>query len=74
MVGNFIFLIQSVTNLEFVFDRNESFSFTVSSLTPKVFVCVHDHKTLGKDKEVAEGEVEACFLSLYNCPCLIHLL
>jgi len=37
---------------------NESFSFTVSSLTPKVFVCVHDHKTLGKDKEVAEGEVE----------------
>jgi len=37
---------------------NESFSFAVSSLTPKVFVCVHDHKTLGKDKEVAEGEVD----------------
>jgi Ca2+-dependent lipid-binding protein len=39
-------------------DWNESFSFAVSSLTPKIFVWVHDHKTLGKDKEVAEAEVE----------------
>jgi len=37
---------------------NESFSFAVSPLTPKVSVRVHDHKTLGKNKEVAEGEVE----------------
>jgi len=37
---------------------HETFSFAVSPLTPKVSVSVYDHKTLGKDKEVAEGEVE----------------
>ena len=35
-------------------------------MTPKVSVSVYDHKTLGKDKEVAEGEVEVIFLFLYD--------
>ena len=42
----------------------------MSSLTPNFFVWVHDHRTLGKDKEVADGEVEECFLSLYLSPLL----
>ncbi|KAF8807280.1 transmembrane protein [Phlegmacium glaucopus] len=37
---------------------NDSFSFTVSSLTSMVYVWIYDHKTLAKDKEIAEGEVE----------------
>lgn len=63
MVGNLVSFIQFVTDLRL--HRNESFSFAVSSLTPKVFVWVHEHKTLGKDKEVAEGEVEECFSFVY---------
>lgn len=38
--------------------RNETFKFTASSQTSKVYIWLHDHKTLGKDKEIAEGEVE----------------
>ncbi|KAF8168240.1 C2 domain-containing protein [Crassisporium funariophilum] len=37
---------------------NESFIFAASALTPKMYVWIHDHKTLGKDKEVGEGEVD----------------
>ncbi|KAJ3513052.1 hypothetical protein NLJ89_g3156 [Agrocybe chaxingu] len=37
---------------------NESFLFAASTLTPKLFFWIHDHKTLGKDKELAEGEVD----------------
>jgi len=37
---------------------NESFVFAASSLTPKLFFWIHDHKTLGKDKELGEGEVD----------------
>jgi len=27
-------------------------------LTPKIFLWIHDHKTLGKDKELGEAEVD----------------
>lgn len=37
---------------------NESFVFAVSTLMPKLFIWVHDHKTIGKDKEIGEGDVE----------------
>ncbi|CAA7258740.1 unnamed protein product [Cyclocybe aegerita] len=37
---------------------NESFLFAASTLTPKLYFWIHDHKTLGKDKELAEGEVD----------------
>ncbi|KAF7339989.1 hypothetical protein MVEN_01916600 [Mycena venus] len=37
---------------------NETFNFAASSLTPKLYVWIHDHKTLGKDKLLAEGEID----------------
>ncbi|KAF8971456.1 C2 domain-containing protein [Flammula alnicola] len=37
---------------------NESFTCAASVFTPKCFVWIHDHKTLGKDKEIGEGEVD----------------
>jgi Ca2+-dependent lipid-binding protein len=37
---------------------NESFVFAASALTPKMFVWIHDPKTIGKDKEMGEGEVD----------------
>ncbi|KAJ7785918.1 C2 domain-containing protein [Mycena metata] len=37
---------------------NESFNFAAGPLTPKLFVWVHDHKTLGKDKLLGEGEID----------------
>ncbi|KAJ7169501.1 C2 domain-containing protein [Mycena filopes] len=37
---------------------NESFHFAAGALTPKLFVWVHDHKTLGKDKLLGEGEID----------------
>jgi len=37
---------------------HESFKFTASSQTPKIFAWVYDHKTLGKDKEIASGELD----------------
>lgn len=37
---------------------NESFFFPASSTTSKLYVWVYDHKTLGKDKVLGEGEVE----------------
>jgi Ca2+-dependent lipid-binding protein len=37
---------------------NESFVFAASPLTQKIYVWVHDHKTLGKDKTIGEGEVD----------------
>jgi hypothetical protein len=44
--------------------RNESFKFTAGPMTPKIYVWVHDHKTLGKDKDLAEGEVDVSIRSL----------
>ncbi|KAF5384758.1 hypothetical protein D9757_006278 [Collybiopsis confluens] len=39
-------------------DWNESFTFAASSLTPKMYVWIYDHKTLGKDKLLSEAEVD----------------
>lgn len=39
-------------------DRNESFIFAASARTPRMHVWIYDHKTLGKDKLIAEGEVD----------------
>lgn len=38
--------------------RNESFVFAAGALTPKLFAWIHDHKTLGKDKELGAGEID----------------
>ncbi|KAI6045089.1 tricalbin [Pisolithus marmoratus] len=37
---------------------NETFVFPASPSTSKLYVCVYDHKTLGRDKVLGEGEVE----------------
>lgn len=37
---------------------NESFVFTAGPATEKLYVWVHDHKTLGRDKLLGEGEVD----------------
>ncbi|KAG6910551.1 hypothetical protein DXG01_009501 [Tephrocybe rancida] len=37
---------------------NESFTFGAGPHTPKLFVWIHDHKTIGKDKDLGEGEVD----------------
>ncbi|KAL5495683.1 TCB2 [Sanghuangporus weigelae] len=37
---------------------NESFSFPAGPSTPKLYVKVYDHKTLGKDKALGEAEVD----------------
>lgn len=39
-------------------DRNESFIFAANARTPRMHVWIYDHKTLGKDKLIAEGEVD----------------
>jgi len=47
-----------------LFHRNEPFLFSASPLTPKLHVWIHDHKTLGKDKEIGEGDVDVRFYCL----------
>ncbi|KAG5220503.1 transmembrane protein [Salix suchowensis] len=37
---------------------NESFIFTAGQFTPKLFAWIHDHKTIGKDKLLGDGEVD----------------
>ncbi|KAK2462016.1 hypothetical protein APHAL10511_006479 [Amanita phalloides] len=37
---------------------NESFTFTAGPLTPKLRAWLHEHKTLGKDKDLGDAEVE----------------
>ncbi|KAF7320046.1 hypothetical protein MKEN_00788800 [Mycena kentingensis (nom. inval.)] len=37
---------------------NESFTFTAGSFTPRLYVWIHDHKTLGKDKLLGEAEID----------------
>jgi len=37
---------------------NESFSFPAGAMTPKLLVWVYDHKTIGKDKVLGEGEID----------------
>jgi len=36
----------------------ETFEFPAGALTPKLFAWIHDHKTLGRDKELGDGEVD----------------
>ena len=39
--------------------RNESFAFSAAPGTqPKMFIWVFDHKTLGKDKQLGQAEVD----------------
>ncbi len=38
--------------------RNETLVFPVTVATSKIYVWIYDHKTLGKDKELASGEVD----------------
>lgn len=38
--------------------RNESFTFSAGALTPKIFVWVYDHKTIGKDKLLGQAEID----------------
>jgi C2 domain len=42
--------------------RNETFEFYVVPSTPKIYVSIFDHKTLGKDKSLGEAEVDVCNL------------
>jgi len=37
---------------------NESFTFTAGPMTAKLFVWIYDHKTLGKDKMLGQGEID----------------
>ncbi|KAJ7693677.1 C2 domain-containing protein [Mycena rosella] len=37
---------------------NESFTFAAGTFTPKLYIWIHDHKTLGKDKLLGEGEID----------------
>jgi hypothetical protein len=37
---------------------SEAFNFTAGALTPKAYFYVHEHKTLGKDKQLGDGEIE----------------
>ncbi|KAF9023422.1 tricalbin [Hymenopellis radicata] len=37
---------------------NESFTFAAGPYTPKLFLWIHDHKTLGKDKLLGDGEID----------------
>jgi hypothetical protein len=44
--------------------RNETFTYTASAATTKMYVWIHDHKTLGKDKLLGLGEVDVRTLLL----------
>jgi len=50
--------------------RNESFIFAASALTPKMYVWIHDHRTIGKDKEIADGEIDVCYSFPHSC--IVH--
>jgi hypothetical protein len=41
--------------------RNETLSFTAGPMTPKLFVWIYEHKTLGKDKLLGEGYADVSF-------------
>lgn len=47
-------------------NRNECFTFMAGPSQSKLFVWIHDYKTLGKDKLLGSGEVEVgCFDTFY---------
>ncbi|KAJ7624284.1 C2 domain-containing protein, partial [Mycena polygramma] len=37
---------------------NETFEFAAGIFTPKLYVWIHDHKTLRRDKLLCEGEID----------------
>ncbi|GLB36472.1 putative tricalbin [Lyophyllum shimeji] len=37
---------------------NEAFTFAASPQSPKLYAWIHDHKTLGRDKDLDEGELD----------------
>ena len=41
--------------------RNENFAFPAGPTTPKLYLRVLDHRTLGKDKTVGEAEIDVSF-------------
>jgi hypothetical protein len=57
MVSHFVQTLKSCSLFGL---RNESFNFTAGSMTPKLFVWIYDHKTIGKDKMLAQGEIDVC--------------
>jgi len=57
-MASVFFLEYGLLHLIFLFHRDESFLFAASPLTPKLHVWIHDHKTIGKDKEIGEGDVD----------------
>lgn len=58
--GELFGLVLGLTH--FIF-RDESFTFIASGLTPKLFVWVYDHKTIGKDRLIGDGEVDVSSLT-----------
>ena len=69
-------VVVTFTIVNSFFYRNESFIFAASPPTTKVFIWVHDHKTIGKDKELGDAEVEVSHLFLYfwsSCPSLTFI-
>jgi hypothetical protein len=42
--------------------RNESFNFSAGALTPKLFVWIWDHRTLGKDRLLGEAEIDVRYV------------
>src|ERR1700733_11063439 len=47
--------------------RKEGFNFSAGPMTPKLFVWIYDHKTLGKDKLLGQGEIDVCTLVFLTC-------
>lgn len=45
--------------------RNENFAFPAGPTTPKLYLRVLDHRTLGKDKTVGEAEIDVSFSFRY---------
>lgn len=41
-----------------IYLRNETFDFPVGPSTPKLYVSIFDHKTLGKDKALGDVDVD----------------
>ena len=38
--------------------RNETFDFPIGPSTPKLYVSIFDHKTLGKDKALGDADID----------------
>lgn len=53
--------------------RNESFNFAASAQMGKLRIWIHDHKTLGKDKLLSQGEVDVSFFLRVLCFGMVFL-